>query len=431
MPWLELIGALPSGEAQPTGVAVTSDGDVLLVGLDTLSVWQHDGSDWTASIEDLPRNETHPYGLDVASNGDVLLTGWDTQQVWRYDGSAWTAEPGTFLEDHPTDSLRTYRFDEDTSAWVAQTVALPDDDTEPWGLAYWPDGGLLLGDRDTDAVYRHDGTRWSTLIGSLPTGEADPYVLKVTPTRDILLIGRDTGAIWRYPEAQDFVGGRTRAALTHDAVTLTVERPTANNWGGRIAPRLTHEPVVLSATTRLAHIAGRVAPRLTHESIRLRSLAELTQKFLIPASFGIIFRSANFPLLVWEGFSGDQYVVDPILTLNQQPGQFRAVTIELLDGDYFVVLNFGGQRMSFEFETEGSMTLEVVGDREVYFPISQSQRLGVRLSMDQSGGRGGAVRIRPLAGHRQCDLRLGGFVRHAAQLHPAGAVAGESRRVRR
>ena len=75
--------AIPSGETNPTGLSVKSNGDLLVVGITLQKIFTHSGGSWNAGLA-IPSAATSPQGLKVRSNGNILLVDDTTNKVYEY-----------------------------------------------------------------------------------------------------------------------------------------------------------------------------------------------------------------------------------------------------------------------------------------------------------------------------------------------------------
>ena len=159
--------AIPAGETFPTGVAVKSNGDILVVGTTTDKVYTHSGGAWDAGLA-VPSAETSPSGVAVKSNGDILVVGITTDKVYTHSGGAWDAG-----------------------------LAVPSAETSPRGVAVKSNGDILVVGITTDKVYTHSGGAWDAGL-AIPSAEAFPRGVAVKSNGDILVVGDITDKVYTH-----------------------------------------------------------------------------------------------------------------------------------------------------------------------------------------------------------------------------------------
>ena len=159
--------ALPTGEGNPKGVEVKANGDLVIVGSQTLKVYTYLGGSWDAGIA-LPTGEDAPQGVSSKANGDLVIVGSDTDKVYTYSGGSWDAG-----------------------------IAVPTGEGNPQGVSSKANGDLVIVGSDTDKVYTLSGGSWDAGI-ALPTGEGNPQGVEVKANGDLVIVGSDTDRVYTY-----------------------------------------------------------------------------------------------------------------------------------------------------------------------------------------------------------------------------------------
>ena len=212
MPWSNNAIAKPSGAGAPSGVAVDTNGDWLLLDYyDGVYRSTDDGANWT--LIGKPSGAGAPSGVAVDTNGDwLLLDYYDGVYRSTDDGANWTligkpsgaGAPSGVAVDTNGDWLLldsadgVYRSTDDGATWTL--IGKPAGASAPRGLAVDTNGDWLLLDY-ADGVYRStdDGANW-TLIGK-PSGAISPQGMAVDTNGDWLLLDNYDG-VYRYLSAQ-------------------------------------------------------------------------------------------------------------------------------------------------------------------------------------------------------------------------------------
>ena len=217
--------AIPAVVSHPTGLAVASNGNILVVGSgSTRSGWvyRYNGTSWDGGLS-LPSGVGHTQGVAVAPNGDILIVNSTgdaaDSRVYRHNGTSWdgglvpqsrrdsTSEVARFVEglavasngdilivDRGSDEI--YRYN--GTSWDSG-LALPSAATQPRGLAVASNGDILLLDGGSDKIYRYNGTSWDSGI-AVPSAATQPEGVAIAPNGDTLIVDVTTDRVYRYAQ---------------------------------------------------------------------------------------------------------------------------------------------------------------------------------------------------------------------------------------
>ena len=159
--------AVPAGDGLPRGVAVKSNGDIVIVGSATRRVYTYSSGAWDAGFA-TPAAEPNPTGLAVKSNGDIVIVGSATRRVYTYSSGAWDAG-----------------------------FATPAAEPNPVGVGVKPNGDIVITGYITDRVYTYSSGVWNDGI-DIPTAETFPQGVAVKPNGDIVIVGLTTDRVYTY-----------------------------------------------------------------------------------------------------------------------------------------------------------------------------------------------------------------------------------------
>ena len=254
MPWSNNAIAKPSGASLPSGMAVDTNGDWLLLDFsDGVYRSTDDGANWT--LIGKPSGASLPSGMAVDTNGDWLLLDV-TDGVYRStdDGANWTligkpsgaSTPEGLAVDTNGDWLLldyangVYRSTDDGATWQS-AIGKPSGASTPTGLAVDTNGDWLLLDY-YDGVYRStdDGANW-TLIGK-PSGTSAPSGMAVDLNGDWLLLDNSDG-VYLYLSA--------KAAVSADSGSPTMSA----SIGVEIAAAVDSGAPTVSAAVGIASVS--------------------------------------------------------------------------------------------------------------------------------------------------------------------------------
>ena len=205
--------AVPAGASIPTGLAVDTNGDILVLDNRNNRIYRHNGTSWDSGLA-VPAGVGNLRGLAVAANRDILMvnnpsSNISTARIYRHNGTSWDrgfavptgVHPAGLAVDTNGDILvlddnndRIYRHNGTSwdSGFTVPTAAV-----SPTGLAVAANRDILMVNTTNDRIYRYNGTAWDSGF-AVPTAATGPHGVAVAPNGDILIVDLDTDRIYRY-----------------------------------------------------------------------------------------------------------------------------------------------------------------------------------------------------------------------------------------
>ena len=202
---------IPTGEGNPRGLAVKSNGDILMIGYSTEKIYTYDVSagTWDSGLA-IPSAEDRPTDIVINSSGEILLAGRHTSKIYRYRSwlNSWdtivtvpgsprgiaTKSNGDILI---VDGTKIITYDVSDNSFDSG-FSVPSAETAPWGLAVKSNGDILLAGAATGKIYTYDvsASSWDSGLAIPPSGYARGVAIK--SNGDILFSAANHNKIYAY-----------------------------------------------------------------------------------------------------------------------------------------------------------------------------------------------------------------------------------------